>query len=227
MASKIEALCRQAIKTFSRKQKHLTTGNFEDNLKLLTNYASKITASDVCLEESLSTVRSSSKASVTYIRIFEDLDVSVGIFVLKPEASLPLHNHPQMQGILKVLVGRVDVQSYTPLETHSWDSYFFFCEKHPPVSVDLTSDVCTLDSQRQNLHEIKYVDGHYAAFLDILAPPYTDFPDEDGEERDCFYYQASDDQFLDGKHISKLTRIPTPDSYTCDSAVYLGPPVKI
>ncbi|XP_059482236.1 2-aminoethanethiol dioxygenase [Neocloeon triangulifer] len=226
MTSKIEVLCRQAMKTFSRGSKRFSGGTFEENLKLLKNYANKITALDVCLEESLTSVRTSSKASVTYIRIYEDFDVSIGIFVLKPQASLPLHNHPNMHGILKVIKGRVEVQSYTPLELHHWDSYLMFAEKHEPLSVDVGSDVCTLEERRQNLHEIKHAEGSCAAFLDILAPPYTDFPDQDGDERDCFYYQTCEDQEQEGRVITRLVRIPAPKSYTCDSAQYLGPPVE-
>ncbi|XP_065344958.1 2-aminoethanethiol dioxygenase [Cloeon dipterum] len=226
MASKIETLCRQAIKTFSRGSRRLSVGAFDENLNVLRSYANKITASDVGLAQSLATVPPSSKANVTYIRIYEDLDVSVGIFVLKPQTSLPLHNHPNMQGILKVLEGRVEVQSYTPLEANQIDSYLMFAQKHEQISADVNSGVCTLDAVRQNLHEIRHGSGSCAAFLDILAPPYTDFPDSDGEERDCFYYQTCGDQCQDGQVVTRLVRIPTPKSYTCDMAEYKGPSVE-
>jgi cysteamine dioxygenase len=229
MASKIEVLCRQAIKTFSRRhvRQPLTSPLFEENFHSLVNFVNKITASDVGLEESLSTSSSGpNRPGVTYIRIYEDLDVSVGIFVLRPQASLPLHNHPEMRGILKVLAGRVDVQCYTPLDAFDPNSQLLVCKKHQPQSVDSDDSACLLDSRTRNLHEIKHGDGLIAAFLDILAPPYTDFPDEDGRERDCFYYQVGREDIIDGKTVSCLERIRTPKSYTCDSVLYKGPSLE-
>ncbi len=41
-------------------------------------------------------------APVTYIKILEDADVSIGIFVVRPGSQIPLHNHPEMIGLLKV-----------------------------------------------------------------------------------------------------------------------------
>ena len=52
-------------------------------------------------------------APVTYIGIYEDRDISVGIFIIRRGCRIPLHNHPGMYGILKVVHGCVDVSSYT------------------------------------------------------------------------------------------------------------------
>lgn len=229
MASKIEALCLQAIKTFSRRNVRQpgTSPVFEENFKLLVNCVNKITASDVCLHESLSTSGGGpNRPGVTYIRIYEDIDVSVGIFVLRPQASLPLHNHPEMRGILKVLAGRVDVQCYTPLDAFDPDSQLLVCKKHQLLMVDPEHAACTLDSRTRNLHEIKHGDGLIAAFLDILAPPYTDYPEEDGQERDCYYYRVGREDILNGQTVSCLERIGTPKSYICDSANYKGPSLE-
>lgn len=42
------------------------------------------------------------EAPVTYMMIYEDSDVHICIFILKNGVSLPLHDHPNMVGILKV-----------------------------------------------------------------------------------------------------------------------------
>lgn len=57
-----------------------------------------------------------SAAPVTYIKIHEDQDVSIGIFVVKAGSQIPLHNHPKMHGMLKVLYGTVDVSIYSKVK---------------------------------------------------------------------------------------------------------------
>ena len=53
------------------------------------------------------------EAPCTYIKIHEDLDVSLGVFIIKPGFKIPLHNHPKMHGLLKVVHGQVDISVYT------------------------------------------------------------------------------------------------------------------
>ena len=41
-------------------------------------------------------------APVTYVQLYEDKDVTIGVFILKRGTKIPLHDHPDMHGILKV-----------------------------------------------------------------------------------------------------------------------------
>jgi cysteamine dioxygenase len=38
---------------------------------------------------------------VTYIGIYEDRDISVGIFIIRCGRRIPLHTHPGMHGLIK------------------------------------------------------------------------------------------------------------------------------
>ena len=51
-------------------------------------------------------------APVTYIGLHEDVDLSIGVFIINPRGRMPLHNHPGMHGILKVVHGTVEVAFY-------------------------------------------------------------------------------------------------------------------
>ncbi|XP_075229211.1 2-aminoethanethiol dioxygenase [Lycorma delicatula] len=157
MASLIEAVKRQALITFSSK---LPSLSFEENFTKLKLLASKLTSADVKLDKSLLTsVETDSEckttwnqdrlAPVTYIEIFENSDVTIGIFVLKSGARLPLHDHPLMYGVLKVIHGTVHILSYSPIsrlmlgvdEHESGDEaeHGFSDELMKPCDIELTS----------------------------------------------------------------------------------------
>uniref|UniRef100_A0A672H3L3 2-aminoethanethiol (cysteamine) dioxygenase a n=1 Tax=Salarias fasciatus TaxID=181472 RepID=A0A672H3L3_SALFA len=135
---------------------------------------------------------------VTYMHICETEVFSMGVFLLRGGASIPLHDHPGMNGMLKVLYGTVSVHCFDKLEGGPSPAPPLF---RPPLAPADTASVwraarrsvtqysetsgpCLLSPARDNLHRIDAVDGP-AAFLDILAPPYN--PD-DG--RDCHYYKV-------------------------------------
>lgn len=128
MTSKIECVLKQALTTFSGSY---TSKAFHDNLVKLKQNANELDARSVGLDFRLlrwdtfelnnsldklsgSTFIHRHQAPVTYIEVFEDQHVSVGVFVLRDGAKIPLHDHPYMYGVLKVIYGKVRVQSYTP-----------------------------------------------------------------------------------------------------------------
>lgn len=128
MASKIECVLKQALTTFSGSY---TSKAFHDNLIKLKRSANELDAQSVGLDLRLlrwdtyelyhsldklsrTTIIHHRQAPVTYIEVFEDQNVSVGVFVLRDGAKIPLHDHPYMYGVLKVIYGKVKVQSYTP-----------------------------------------------------------------------------------------------------------------
>ncbi|XP_042363777.1 2-aminoethanethiol (cysteamine) dioxygenase a [Plectropomus leopardus] len=188
---------------------------------------------------------------VTYMHICETEVFSIGVFLLRTGASIPLHDHPGMNGTLKVLYGKVSVRCFDKLEDNltvgTVPPHF-----EPPLSPQQTGSLrrsvlrsvteysetsgpCLLTPLRDNLHQIDAVEGP-AAFLDILAPPYN--PD-DG--RDCHYYkvlQTVAEGETDGKSNKELQgeekeegeemwllEIPQPEDFWCGGEPYPGPAV--
>ena len=102
----IQAVVQSARRTFSRKfQKFvLNSEEFSASLNELKTLLDGLRACDVGLDKShaLKSTAPSTTAPVTYIKIHEDQDVSIGIFVVKGGQKIPLHNHPKMHGLLKV-----------------------------------------------------------------------------------------------------------------------------
>ncbi|RVE60022.1 hypothetical protein OJAV_G00194710 [Oryzias javanicus] len=179
---------------------------------------------------------------VTYMHICETEAFSMGVFLLRPGASIPLHDHPGMNGMLKVLYGKVNVRCFDKLEGGASPPFEPPLEPLQRASVwrsvlrsvaqySEESGPCLLTPVRDNLHQIDAVEGP-AAFLDILAPPYN--PD-DG--RDCHYYRrlqtaAGEGTVAKGGQKEKdeevwLLEIPQPEDFWCGGEPYPGPAVVI
>ncbi|XP_050533811.1 2-aminoethanethiol dioxygenase [Daktulosphaira vitifoliae] len=235
MASKIECVLKQALITFSGSY---TSKAFHDNLVKLKRNANELDARSINLDNRLlkwdtqelncnldklsgNTIFCHVKAPVTYIEVYEDNNVSIGIFVLREGAKIPLHDHPYMYGVLKVIHGKVKIQSYTPKQTlyNQLNECIIDVIKLPPLIVNESDEPCVLCPTEGNIHQVDIVDGP-AAFIDILAPPYrTEIPDVG--KRNCRYFKevnVSDDL--------KLVVIPDPKDYWSDTATYTGPPLK-
>ena len=102
----IQAVVQSARHTFSRKFHNfvLNSEEFNASLSELKSLLDGLRGNDVGLDKSrmLKSTPPNLAAPVTYIKIHEDQDVSIGIFVVKGGQKIPLHNHPKMHGLLKV-----------------------------------------------------------------------------------------------------------------------------
>ncbi|VEN44307.1 unnamed protein product [Callosobruchus maculatus] len=238
MASHINSVLKQAILTFTSKPELFTP-----NLNALAALLDKTTAEDVNLQPQFSTESLWSrpgKAPVTCIDIYEDQNITMGIFILKPGGHLPLHNHPEMYGLIKVISGKVRITSYslnTP-KTLEVDRRSFKDDPPPALVfsrkkiltaelvsseiVDTSSKPCMLEPNDKNLHEIESVDGP-AAFLDILAPPYSTLIPNNGP-RLCSYFAVLSQV---SPNVFKLQEIKSPSWYWNDMFPYTGPEPKL
>eukprot|EP01064_Diplonema_japonicum_P000560 TRINITY_DN10361_c0_g1_i2.p1 TRINITY_DN10361_c0_g1~~TRINITY_DN10361_c0_g1_i2.p1 ORF type:complete len:266 (+),score=14.00 TRINITY_DN10361_c0_g1_i2:46-843(+) len=117
-------------------------------------------------------------------------------FFIPPGKKLPLHDHPGMDIIQKVVLGKVRVRGFDWVQ-HRYDS-----QEGTPLSSDATeegtafevyNEVFTPQSEATRihpntggiLHEIAAEGDEVAGFLDFITPPY------DPDSRDCTYFSAS------------------------------------
>lgn len=170
---------------------------------------------------------------VTYMHICETDQFSMGVFLLKSGASIPLHDHPGMHGMLKVMYGKVRISCFDRLAGSTSPA----APPLPPAQKGALrrsllrsteeyteeSGPCVLSPDRDNLHQIDAVDGP-TAFMDILAPPYD--PD-DG--RDCHYYKVLTEAEVKNTEQKEkevwLMEISQPPDFWCGGEPYPGPEV--
>lgn len=258
MNSIVQRVARQALTTF-RESNNGGSRCFPEQLSKLQALLSEVKASDLDLApprgDSPSYTVGGIRPPVTYMHICETEAFSMGVFLLRRGACIPLHDHPGMHGLLRVLYGRVriacfdrmdgvgaasSVSSSLPPQTDPEGSPLLRAVLRTVVEYTGDSGVCALSPHRDNLHQIEAIDGP-VAFMDILAPPYD--PDEG---RDCHYYQQvvpTEEQQRGARvgdegasrtesppeHVSEvwLLKVPQPPDFWCGSEPYPGPSVYL
>lgn len=129
---------------------------------------------------------------------------------------MPLHDHPKMSGLLKVISGKLRIQSYTRIP--SADPSDLLVSPEEPKILDSQSATSYLDDKQSNFHEITALD-EPAAFFDVLSPPYSDMDDNGPGSRHCHFYR----KLVIDSNILKLERIECPSHYYCDSILFERP----
>ncbi|XP_007895409.1 2-aminoethanethiol (cysteamine) dioxygenase a [Callorhinchus milii] len=256
MASLIQKVANQARTTF-KAAAPLSLGDrvtFHENLANLKGLLGEVRAEDLNIRPRRSADsppvaprQRQSRPPVTYMHISETEGFSMGVFLLDGGTCIPLHDHPGMHGLLKVIYGKVQIQCFDRLEKGDGPGAASGLEFSSPLpqgqrealrgsvlrsshQFDEAHGACVLSPDRDNLHEISAVDGP-AAFLDVLAPPYCS-----AEGRDCHYYRVLEVSGSGGKagpepaqpprHVW-LLEVPQPVDFWCDAEPYPGPPVAL
>lgn len=152
------------------------------------------------IHDEVTPIRHRKGSTVRYIHVSEIPDkYSVGIFIFPPNARIPLHDHPGMCVLSRVLYGdleriSLDLVREEPQEQQqevSWFPRWTSKRKLPHGTRHAylkgldhlqAPDVTALYPFEGQLHEFR-AGPHGAAVLDVLLPPY----DED-HDRDCTFY---------------------------------------
>ena len=110
------------------------------------------------------------------IEIGETPAAHATVFPLARGAVLPLHDHPSMTVICKVLHGRMRIESFAWIDAVSGEA------RHLPArDVDESSEPVVFGPDPGTLHRITALSD--CAFLDLFAPYYD-------EARPCRYYRV-------------------------------------
>lgn len=211
------------------KPSHL---GLEQEAQLVRNWKGSNTSSG----KKVSNGSSQCTPPIKYLHIHECDSFSIGIFCMPPSSVIPLHNHPGMTVLSKLLYGTLHVKSYDWIDIVG---HFNQSEARPAKLVkdgEMSAPCGTtvlFPSSGGNLHSFRAITP--CALFDILTPPYSS---EDG--RHCSYFRKSlqkdqlgnnnDDAITDGindPETAWLEEYQPPDSFVIRRGLYKGPAIKI
>ena len=157
--------------------------------------------------------------------------VAVGYFIaegLPENGTIPLHDHPGMTVVSKLLYGRVRVRSYDWVKTEDEDARADVSTRVPRLArlvadreIQPPSPPFSLYPSDANVHTFHALTD--AALLDVLAPPYAF---DNG--RDCHYFAEvprGPNGEACGENEAWLLETECPESFEVNRGTYLGPKV--
>lgn len=130
-----------------------------------------------------------SASGLAFMEAYACPTFSMGIFMMRKGTRIPIHDHPDMTVFTKVLLGRIQTQSYdiivengSKLEGNSVN--MLRRVRVHPVRVLCASDgaVLSVSPESGHLHAIEAVET--SVFVDVMGPPYHDDP-----QSNCTYYR--------------------------------------
>lgn len=159
--------------------------------------------------------------------MFEDAQLSVGIFVLPRGTSIPLHDHPNMTVLSKLLFGSIAVTSFdmppggaTPSRRglFAQRERTLRCGEARRRTATAPCEALRLDPHAGNIHE--FVALETTAIFDVLTPPYDSFAG-----RSCHYYSVRKEEAGEGGGgWVELAETGWPSSLRIVSRPYTGQP---
>jgi hypothetical protein len=118
-------------RTFHLQSNHFKMSAYRDKIFHLASLVERLRPEDFWLQFQLQLIKKSKNyngATVLFLKIFSHQTFEMGIFYLPKQSRIPLHDHPNMCVVSKLLLGSVHWKAFDCLSKTSFRS--FLCVLH-------------------------------------------------------------------------------------------------
>ncbi|KRX59439.1 2-aminoethanethiol dioxygenase [Trichinella sp. T9] len=147
-------------------------------------------------------------APCLYTEVYQNERMNVCIFCVPNGREIPLHDHPYMCGIMKIIEGKALVEAYSHAALpppNIVDGVPVEVVMHPPMQMTCEDQPGVFTPYERNFHRVTSV-GDYTSFFDVLIPPYNK------TNRQCHYFSVKNVDSSD-VGVQKCSLLP---SLSCD-----------
>ncbi len=131
--------------------------------------------------------------------LFERPDVHASLFLVPAGRELPLHDHPEMTVLLRVLAGRLEIRSF------DWVSGSPGLARARAARTVGPRDRCDVLGPRDgNLHHLRALED--TAFVDLFSPYY-----DEAAGRPCTYFRQEGEVEVRGERLVRMVEAPELD----------------
>ena len=131
--------------------------------------------------------------------LFERPDVHASLFLVPVGRELPLHDHPEMTVLLRVLAGRLEIRSF------DWVPGSPGQARARPARTVGPRDRCDVLGPRDgNLHHLRALED--TAFVDLFSPYY-----DEAAGRPCTYFRQEGEVEVGGERLVRMVEAPELD----------------
>jgi hypothetical protein len=131
--------------------------------------------------------------------LFERPDLHASLFLVPAGRELPLHDHPEMTVLLRVLAGRVEISSFDWVAGSPG-----VARPRPPRTVGPDDPCDVLRPRDGNLHHLRALED--TAFVDLFSPYY-----DEAAGRPCTYFRPDGEIEIGGERRVRMVAAPELD----------------
>lgn len=160
------------IQLIAEKCQEFSNSWYDKNvLKDLSNLAAQLRSDD--LNFNIAAYQFDVKSPTLHVMpIYYDNDMTITLYVLKGNATVPIHDHPSMYSLIRVLEGKLQIAGYTKTDSPRPNRGQTVHVKPGTLRVLGNSERTYVTTPTaDNLHSLRAVGGP-AAYVDILVPPF-------------------------------------------------------